>query len=145
MLQWVNIQIAHLPDGQKPVPVTASTIGLAALLGYEVALYLARIPADEAIRIVWAACTMLGQYGHKFRDSDTFGEDEAAERYRIRFQSEGLHGAQTDIWALLHPTFPIDDVELFGPRLLRPPPPGVQNRFRGDEGWLARLVSRVRA
>lgn len=144
VMQWINLQANLVPDGKTPVPVTASTIGLAAFLGCEVAVILARIPPGEAVKIVYAACKLLGEYGHRFRDSDTFGPEDDEVRYRIRFQSEGLHGAQTDVWVLLHPTFPHDDVALFGPRLLPPPPPGVLNRFKGDAGWLRRLLGKTR-
>lgn len=142
---WINLQANLVPDGKLPIPVTASSIGLAAFLGCEVAVYTARIEPAEAVHMVYAACKMLGEYGHRFRDSDTFGPEDDSRLYRIRFQGEGVHGAQTDLWALLHPTFPFDDVEMFGPRLLRPAPPGMRRMFRNDEGWLARLVGKARA
>lgn len=145
VIQWINLQATPVPDEKRPVPVTASSIGLAAFLGCEVVVYLARIPPHEALTMAFAACLMLAQMGHRFRDSDTFGMEDSDEKYRIRFQGEGVHGVQTDVWALLHPSFPIDEVEMFGPRLLRPPPPGIQNTQRGDEGWLAKLVNKVRA
>jgi hypothetical protein len=40
----------------------------------------------------------------------------------------------------LHPTFPLDKEKTFGPRLLRPPPAGLDNTIRGDAGWLKKRL-----
>ncbi len=138
--QWLNVVPATVPDGRDPVPVTAHSCGLAAFLGCEVAVILARMPPVEAVKHVFAACEMLLERGHRFRDSDTIGREGSPEKFRIRFLGEGVQGMQTDVWALLHPTFPLDEEKLFGPRLLRPAPAGVDNSLRGDAGWLKKRL-----
>ncbi|MBN2629696.1 MAG: DUF4261 domain-containing protein, partial [Rhodobacteraceae bacterium] len=115
--------------------------GLAAFLGCEVALFLARIPPRDAVQYVYSACVMMLERGHKFRDGDTMGLEGSSEKLRIRFLGEGVCGVQTDVWALLHPTFPLDEEDMFGPRLMRPAPQDTDNNRRGEDGWLKKKLT----
>ena len=83
---------------------------------------------------------MVLEGDHVFRDSDTLGFEAGDKLFRTRRATEGkelvIQGQkfipQTDqIW-LFHKTCDIDDIEIFGPRSNRPPPPGYDNSIEGD-------------
>ena len=121
--------------------MTAQTVGVAAFTGHEMLLSLARVPADEAARLVFAAAVLHLQYGNDFTDSDTLGpEDDKILKLRIRHAREGTLGLQTDNWVFLHPksTLAPREEEVFGKRPGIPPPPGMDGRIFGDPNALRR-------
>jgi hypothetical protein len=140
ILDWIALSVNPVPDGTAPTPITVQTMGAAAFIGHEVIMPLCRVPAPDAAFLVCAATEMLIQRGHVFRDSDTMGDDANRRMIRIRHWPEGKMGAQTDMWALLHPTFARSEDDLFGERALKPPPPGIDNSIRGDADSLKRKL-----
>ncbi len=131
-LQWINYPVAALTE----TTFTVNTIGCAAFNGHEVCMPAVRLDPKEAMQHVFAATVMMLEYGHEYRDGDTMGDEEGTLKLRLRHCAEGVHGFQTDTWTLFHPNSVLDEHETFGDRPRSPPPPGVDNRLRGDEGWL---------
>jgi hypothetical protein len=136
MMQWINFTVTELTEKT----FTANTIGCAAFNGHEVCMPVVRLDPSEAFKHVYAATVMMLEYGHEYRDGDTMGDEEGTLKLRIRHCAEGVHGCQTDTWFLFHPNSVLDELETFGERPRRPPPPGVDNTFRGDEGWLKKSL-----
>ena len=134
--------LAHVPvpDGTDPVPVSAQSIGVAAFTGYELIMPVVPLPPGEVVQWVYAGTRMVLERGHEFRDSNTMGIEGDDLKIRIRHVPEGKHGAQTDMWALLHPKSKVDEIKMFGPRTGMPPPPGFNNEFRGDEDSLRKRL-----
>jgi hypothetical protein len=134
--QWINFSVVNYEYNI----ITAHTIGCAAFNGFEVSMPAVRLNPTEALKYVFSAVTMMLEYGHEFQDSHTLGEEGSDEKLRIRFWPEGLHDAQTDTWALIHPAYCRDEIADFGPRKGTPPPPGYDNTFKGDESWLRKKI-----
>ncbi len=137
---WVSLYVNQMPDGRHPTPVTVGTIGMAAFLGHEVVMPLARVPAGDAAMWVFGAVKLLIERGHVFRDSNTLGFEEGAEKLRIRHAIEGMMDLQTDHWVLLHSTSAVDEIAVFGKRTGTPPPAGFDNSVRGDEDALKKRL-----
>jgi hypothetical protein len=138
---WVSFYVNAVPDGRQPVPVTVGTIGMAAFLGHEVVLPLARTEPAEAAKWVYGAVRLLIERGHIFRDSNTLGVDGEGEvKLRIRHATEGMMELQTDHWVLLHSATTIDEMAVFGERTGMPPPEGFDNTVRGDEDALKKRL-----
>ncbi len=138
--QWIMVLKYPAPDGREPVPLSVQTLGLAAFTGTEIILPAARVSSVEALKWVHSATTMVLEYGHEFKDSNTIGPEDTDEKLRIRFWPEGHMGAQTDMWALIHPNYSRDEISDFGPRTGEPPPPGYDNTIKGQEGWLRQKI-----
>ncbi|MEL6169878.1 MAG: hypothetical protein AAFR35_14410 [Pseudomonadota bacterium] len=141
---WVTFFLAFFDAPPEPLPVTVSTVGVAAFTGHEIVLPKARLEPVEAVKYVYGAGYLLLQAGHEFVDSDTLGVEGGAEKLRIRHVQEGRFEAQTDQWVLIHPSSGIDDVEMFGERSRKPPPPGTANEIMNSPDTLKnRLYSFV--
>lgn len=125
--EWMTIFVNFFEDAETPLPVTVSTIGLAAFNGHELVLPQARLAGPEAVKWIWCTVKMLLEAGHEFVDSNTLGVEGEGKPIRIRHLAEGDHGAQTDQWILIHETSLVDEMKLFGPRTGTPPPPGYDN------------------
>lgn len=141
MLQWISLPIIPVPDGKEPVPVSLQTIGMAAFNGHEIFMPLVRMHPSEAGPWVLSAAHLLLERGHVFQDSNTLGMEDSTEKpIRIRHMPEGMMGAQTDMWALLHEKTTLDEMEVFGEHSRPPPPPGVDNTNRGDPDSLRKKL-----
>ncbi len=144
-LEWISLVVAPVPDGNMPVPHTVSSIGFAAFTGREITMPLARVPPSDAGRWVFSAMTMVMEYGHILRDSDTIGPEEEIVRVQVRYWPEGLFEAQVDMWALLHPNSVFGarafEEKTFGPRQRKPAPAGLDNSIRGDKNSLRDRLS----
>lgn len=134
--QWVTICVNPMPDGKDPMPVSVQTVGVAAFTGYEIFMPLARTHPGEAAKWVVGMAILALERGHVYRDSDTIGIEGESRKIRIRHMPEGMEGAQTDMFVLLHPDSKIDEMKAFGPRSREPAPPGFDNSIRGDENAL---------
>lgn len=110
---------------------TVSTIGLAAFNGHEIVVPLIR---DVKLAAHWATATaaMLLESDHVFADGDTAGVEGEGKPVRIRHVKEGMLGAQTDQWHLIHETSAIDEKSVYGKPSGRPMPAGSSNEVRGN-------------
>lgn len=137
IMHWMTLVPAPLPDAARPEGWAVQSVGLAAFTGFEVWMPKARMLPGEAATWVYTAITMIMDRGHVFTDSDTMGLEGDDLRIRLRWMPEGMHGAQTDMWVLFHPTLStLDDVAAFGPRSRPPAPAGVNNQYRGNPNSL---------
>ncbi len=137
ILHWITLVPTPLPDAANPLEWSVQSVGLAAFTGYEVFMPKVRMLPGEAAKWVYAAITMIMDRGHVFTDSDTMGMEGGDLRIRIRWMAEGKLGAQTDMWALFHPTHSsVDDVAIFGPHSRAPAPPGIDASNRGNPNSL---------
>ncbi|MFZ5961515.1 DUF4261 domain-containing protein [Thalassococcus sp. BH17M4-6] len=138
LLQWIHFGMELMPNPETPQGVTASSVGLAAFTGQEIAMLWAPVEPAEAVRRVFEAVSMVLEHGHVFEDSDTLGAEGDKMKMRLRLLKEGQLDAQTDTICILHPSshFHEQELELFGPRAKAPPPKGVDNTSRGDPNSL---------
>lgn len=138
VVQWVNILHETLPDGRDPAPVTASSLGLAPFFGCELAVVMARLAPEAAVRLAYDACLSLAEDGVLPKE----GASMESVKLRLRLLRAGQHGVQTDVWALLHPTCALDEAEVFGP--LPQEAPDLPDPAPAD-GWLRRGLARLGA
>ncbi len=127
VLEWMTLFVSRFDEPPMPLPVTVSTIGLAAFNGHEIVMPRARMDPGEAAHWVYCTVRMLLEADNVFVDGDTLGVEAGKKPIRIRHVKEGTHDAQTDQWCLLHASSDIDEAKLFGPRPRPPAPEGYDN------------------
>ena len=137
---WIAPALHAFNEPPEPLPITLSTIGMAAFNGHEIVMPRMRIGWQDAIKFAHCFIKMQLEGDHVFRDSDTVGFEPGDKLFRIRRAYEGTPlsakgeriDPQTDqIW-MFHKACDLDDVEIFGARSNRPPPPGYDNSFEGN-------------
>ncbi|MEM9044381.1 MAG: hypothetical protein AAGC81_06780 [Pseudomonadota bacterium] len=140
--QWVAFDRTSLPaTSDLPAQVSVESYGMAPFNGHEVCFTYApqslRTVGGHTASMVW----MLLQAGHQFGDGDTVGLEGSDVKHRIRLAPEGPLAA-VNTWVVLHPASPVDEMEIFGERQGRPPPPEDVDKYthRGDARYLGHLV-----
>lgn len=137
---WIAPSLHAFDEPPEPLPITLATIGLAAFNGHELIYPRMRISWQDGIQFAHAMIKMQLEGDHVFRDSDTVGFEAGDKQFRIRRAYEGkpimVKGEkfvpQTDqIW-MFHKSCDLDDIEIFGERSNRPPPPGYDNSITSD-------------
>ncbi len=141
VLEWITFAIHAFDEPPEPLPITVSTIGLAAFLGRELVMPRVRLPFPEAVTFMCGASSMVLDADHTFRDGDTMGLSSDDKAFRIRECAEGQHGAQTDQWWFFHTSTDLDHIELFGESKRPAPPPDMDNSFEGDFETLRQRLS----
>lgn len=141
VLEWITFAVHGFDEPPEPLPVTVSTIGLAAFLGRELVMPRARLPLRDAVAFMCGSCSMVLDADHTFRDADTMGFTPEDKAFRIRECAEGQHGAQTDQWWFFHESSDLDHLEFFGESERPPPPPDMDNSFEGDFETLRQRLS----
>jgi hypothetical protein len=145
LLDWtLPLLFYHDASDEDAELSSGTTVGLSALLGYELELRQSPEPAGLVIAGIMDVAQQLVTEGIALRD----GGDIApfgAEAHRTRLLPEGLLGNDTDRWCLVHPDSAFDDQEVLGATLPRTAPKGVFGRALDlvSEGPLARLQGRA--
>lgn len=140
LLEWMNPTVNTLDKpADGPALITATSIGVAAFLGVEIAVPKTRTAIPEALAHLSGAAYLLLQCGHKFKDSNTLGVEGSDVKNRLRFMAES-DDAQTDLWCILDQNCEVDEMAVFGERTGIPPPPGFDNQQFGKPGFLKRLM-----
>lgn len=145
---WIAPALHAFNEPPEPLPITLSTIGMAAFNGHEIVMPRMRIGWQDAIQFAHCFIKMQLEGDHVFHDSDTVGMEPGDKLFRIRRAHEGKpivakgerFSPQTDqIW-MFHKTCDLDDIEIFGARSNRPPPPGYDNSINGDMETLKKAL-----
>ena len=153
LLGWINFVVNAFDEPPEPLPITVSTIGLAAFNGHEIIMPRMRMLWPKAMEFAHVTTRMLIEGDHTFADSNTLGHEAGKPEFRIRHAAEGrqlrfpdgIHRPQTDQWWLFHETCDLDDIDIFGPRTGKPPPPGYDNSIHGDMDRLKKSLYRFHA
>lgn len=140
VIAWMCMALHAFDEPPEPLPITLSTIGMAAFNGHEIVMPRMRMLWPEAMQFAYGAIRMLLEADHVFQDSNTLGMEAGDKAFRIRLAREGKKylakgetiSPQTDQWWLFHQSCDLDDIAIFGDRMGMPPPPGYDNTFTGD-------------
>ncbi|PWJ21148.1 hypothetical protein [Jannaschia seohaensis] len=146
LLDWtLPLLFDHDPTDEEAGLSSGTTVGLSALLGYELELRQSPEPPGLVIAAIMSVAQELVTGGVVFRDGGEiapFGSDAAM--HRTRLVPEGVLGNDTDRWSLVHPESAFDDQTILGRTLPESPERGFMGRAMDflTEGRLSRLASR---
>lgn len=139
---WVSYGKNMHQTAAGTIESSCGSIGVAAFMGCELAFSAAAVDMQTAVRYVMGACYLLLERGNEFVDSDTLASEGGGESIRIRFAPEGMLGAQTDTYVLIHPKSSVNEMDVFGERSRPPAPPGIDNTQRGYEDYMEQILDK---
>ncbi|TFL17815.1 hypothetical protein [Jannaschia formosa] len=128
LLDWtLPLLFYHDATDEEAELSSGTTVGLSALLGYELELRQSPEPAGLVIAAIMDVAQQLVTEGIALRDGGEIAPF-GAEAHRTRLLPEGLLGNDTDRWCLVHPDSAFHDQELLGPTLSQAAPKGLLAR-----------------
>ena len=136
LTSWVSYRVGWNNAPGQAQHAVGFTTGLKAFLPYELHMESAPIKPTDVLQMLYGAAWMPLQGGSVYEDGNTVGVEEGI-RYRLRKRP-----GQDDVFVLLHPDSPVDEVAVFGPNPKTPAPMTEPYINRPKKGFMQSLLGR---